>query len=157
MTLVKHYLITLLGIMETEINTINFTDMVKEQLNVLIQLAASDNQVADKEAKLIQMIGQSNGVTQEEIDEMLKNPERPIGNLSMLTPDQKFEHLYHIVQLMKIDGQVFKSEIVFCQGIAERLGYKKGVIAELSSRIFSDPSITADREMLKTKAQKYLK
>ena len=52
MTLVKHYLITLLGIMETEINTINFTDMVKEQLNVLIQLAASDNQVADKEAKL---------------------------------------------------------------------------------------------------------
>ncbi|UII23611.1 TerB family tellurite resistance protein [Fulvivirga ligni] len=143
--------------METEINTINFTDMVKEQLNVLIQLAASDNQVADKEAKLIQMIGQSNGVTKEEIEEMLKNPERPIGNLSMLTPDQKFEHLYHIVQLMKIDGQVFKSEIVFCQDIAERLGYKKGVIAELSSRIFSDPSITADREMLKAKAQKYLK
>ena len=157
MTLVKHYLITLLGIMETEINTINFTDMVKEQLNVLIQLAASDNQVADKEAKLIQMIGQSNGVAKDEIEEMLKNPERPIGDLSMLTPDQKFEHLYHIVQLMKIDGQVFKSEIVFCQGIAERLGYKKGVIAELSSKIFSDPSITADREMLKTKAQKYLK
>ncbi|WP_237390652.1 tellurite resistance TerB family protein [Fulvivirga sediminis] len=143
--------------METTQYTVNnFTNMVKEQLNVLIQLAASDNEVAEKEAKLIHIIGQSNGVSKEEIDEMLKNPERPIGDLSMLTPDQKFEHLYHVVQLMKVDGQVFKSEIVFCQDIAERLGYKKGVIAELSSKIFSDPSITADREMLKNKAQKYL-
>lgn len=131
--------------------------MVKEELNVLIQLAASDNEVAEKEARLIRMIGQSNGISKEEIDEMLKKPGRPIGDLSTLTDDQKFEHLYHIVQLMKIDGQVFKSEIVFCENVAERLGYKKGAIAELSSKIFSDPSITTDREYLKKRVQKYLK
>ncbi|MCG8386572.1 MAG: TerB family tellurite resistance protein [Cytophagales bacterium] len=131
--------------------------MVKETLNVLIQLAASDNQVADKEAKLIQMIGQSNGMNKEEIEQMLKNPDKPIGDLSLLTDEQKFEHLYHVVQLMKVDGQVFKSEIVFCEDIAQRLGYKKGVIAELSSKIFSDPSITSDREHLKSKVQKFLK
>ncbi|QSE96090.1 TerB family tellurite resistance protein [Fulvivirga lutea] len=130
--------------------------MIKEQLNVLIQLAASDNNVADKEAKLIKMIGVSNGVPAEDIDEMLKNPRKPIGDLSTLTDDQKFEHLYHVVQMMKIDGQVFKSEIVFCEDIASRLGYKKGVIAELSSKIYSDPSITSDRDALKKKAQKYL-
>ena len=62
-----------------------------------------------------------------------------------------------MVQLMKIDGQVFKSEIVFCEDIAQKLGYKKGVVGELSSRIFSDPSITADRDLLKKKALKYLK
>ena len=131
--------------------------MVKETLNVLIQLAASDNQVADKEAKLIQMIGQSNGMNKEEIEQMLKNPDKPIGDLSLLTDEQKFEHLYHVVRLMKVDGQVFKSEIVFCEDIAQRLGYKKGVIAELSSKIFSDPSITSDREHLKSKVQKFLK
>lgn len=130
--------------------------MVKDQLQVLIQLAASDNRVAEKEARLIHMIGQSNGVPKEEIDEMLKNPKGVI-NLENLSPDQKFEHLYHIVQLMKVDGQVFKSEIVFCENIAEHLGYKRGVIAELSTGIFSDPSITSDRERLKKKAQKYLK
>ena len=130
--------------------------MIKEQLNVLIQLAASDNHVAEREAKLIRMIGVANGVTKEEIEEMIKNPGRPIGDLSTLTDDQKFEHLYHLVQMMKVDGQVFKSEIVFCEDIASRLGYKKGVIAELSSRIYSDPSITADRDSLKKKAQKYL-
>lgn len=130
--------------------------MVKDQLNVLIQLAASDNKVAEKEARLIHMIGQANGVPKEDIEDMLKNP-KPTGNLSTLTSDQKFEHLYHIVQLMKIDGQVFKSEIVFCENIAEQLGYKRGVIGELSTGIFSDPSITSDRERLKVKAQKYLK
>ncbi len=131
--------------------------MVKEQLNILIQLAASDNEVAEKEARLIKMIGQSNGLSKEEIEEMLKNPKRPIGDMNTLTDDQKFEYLYNIVQLMKIDGQVFKSEIVFCEDIANRLGYKKGVIGELSSKIFSDPSITSDRSHLKKKVQKYLK
>ncbi len=131
--------------------------MIKEQLNVLIQLAASDSQVAEKEAKLIHMIGVSNGIPKEDVEEMLKNPSRPIGNLGTLTDDQKFEYLYQVVQMMKIDGQVFKSEIVFCEDIALRLGYKKGVIAELSSRIYSDPSITSDRDDLKRRAQKFLK
>ena len=131
--------------------------MIKEQLNILIQLAASDSNVAEKEARLIKMIGVSNGVPAEEIEEMLKNPTKAIGDLNTLTDDQKFEHLYQVVQMMKIDGQVFKSEIVFCEDIASRLGYKTGVIAELSSKIYSDPAITSDRDSLKKKAQKYLK
>lgn len=130
--------------------------MVKQQLNVLIQLAASDNIVADKEAKLIHMIAHVNGISKEEVDDMLKNP-TPIGDLGTLTEDQKFEYLYNVVQLMKIDGKVFKSEIVFCEEVAQKLGYKKGVVGELSSRIFSDPSITSDRELLKKKALKYLR
>lgn len=131
--------------------------MVKEQLQILIQLAASDNEVADKEARLIHMIAHVNGISKEEVDDMLKNPTTNTSDFSTLTEDQKFEYLYNVVQLMKIDGQVFKSEIVFCEEIAEKLGYKKGVVGELSSRIFSDPSITADRAMLMKKAQKYLK
>ena len=129
--------------------------MIREQINVLIHLAASDNSVAEKEARLIYMIGQVNGISREEIDEMLKEP-KPIGDLASLSADQKFEHLYHVVQLMKIDGQVFKSEITFCEQVAEKLGYKKSVIGELSKSIFSDPSITSDRERLKKKVAKYL-
>lgn len=130
--------------------------MIKEQLNVLINLAASDNAVAEKESKVIHMIGKANGMSKEEVDAMLKKPQ-PIGNLSSLTEDQKFENLYHLIQLMKSDGQVFKSEIHFCEQVAEKLGYKKGVVAELSARIYSDPSITADRKMLIDRAHKFLK
>ena len=130
--------------------------MIKEQLNVLINLAASDSKVAEKEAKVIHMIGKANGLSREEVDQMITKPQ-PIGDLSTLTEDQKFENLYHLIQLMKSDGQVFKSEINFCEGIAERLGYKKGVVAELSSRIYSDPTITADRKLLIERAHKFLK
>lgn len=130
--------------------------MIKEQLNVLINLAASDNTVAEKEAKTIHVIGKANGMTKEEIDAMLKKPQ-PIGDLSSFTEDQKFENLYHLIQLMKSDGQVFKSEIHFCEQIADKLGYKKGVVAELSSRIYSDPTITADRKLLMDRAHKFLK
>ncbi|MFZ6012977.1 MAG: TerB family tellurite resistance protein [Bacteroidota bacterium] len=128
----------------------------KSELNVLINLAASDRNVAERESKLIHMIGKANGIPTEEINQLLKNP-KPINNLSTLTTDEKFEHLYYLIQLMKMDGQVFRSEIVFCEQIAEKLGFKKGVVAEMSQHVYSDPSITADREMIKKKAEKFLK
>ena len=128
----------------------------KAELNVLINLAASDKNVADRESKLIYLIGQANGIPKNEITEMLKNP-LPIHNTSSLTADERFEHLYNLVQLMKMDGQVFRSEVVFCEQIAEKLGYKKGVVAEMSQHVYSDPSITSDRDMLKKKAEKFLR
>ena len=129
--------------------------MIKEQLNVLINLAASDRTIVEKEAKTIHIIGKASGFSKEEVEEMMKHP-KPIGNLSGLTEDQKFENLYHLIQMMKSDGQVFKSEIHFCEHIAEKLGYKKQVVAELSGKIYSDPTITTDRKAMMARAHKFL-
>lgn len=128
----------------------------KTELNILINLAASDSRIEEKEAKLIRMVAKANGIPKEEIDEMMRNP-KPITNISALTSDEKFEHLYYLIQMMKMDGQVFKSEIVFCEHIAEKMGYKKGIVAELSQHIYSDPSITSDRELLRKKAEKFIR
>jgi hypothetical protein len=128
----------------------------KAELNVLINLAASDRNVAERESKLIHLIGKANGISKEDVDSLLSTP-LPIGDINSLTADEKFEHLYQLIQLMKMDGQVFRSEIVFCEQIAERLGFKKGVVAEISQHVYSDPSITADRDMVKNKAMKFLK
>ncbi len=128
----------------------------QSELNALINLAASDSKVEERESKLIHMIGKANGLSREEVDQLIKNP-KPITSLSAMTNDEKFEHLYYLIQMMKMDGQVFKSEIVFCESIAEKLGYKKSVVMELSQHIYSDPSITADRDMLRKKAEKYIR
>ena len=128
----------------------------KAELNVLINLAASDRNVAERESKLIHAIGKANGIAKEEVDALLKSP-KPISNIQTLTIDEKFEHLYYLIQLMKMDGQVFRSEIVFCEHIAEKLGFKKGVVGEISQHVYSDPSITADRDMIKKKAEKFIK
>lgn len=130
--------------------------MIKDQLNILINLAASDKLIDDREVKTIHMIGKAGGLTREEIDEMIRHP-KPIGDLSTYTEDQKFEHLYQLIQMMKSDGQVFKSEIHFCESIADRLGYRKEVISELAAKVYSDPSITSDRRGLMARAHKFLK
>ncbi len=128
--------------------------MLKEQLKILIKLATIDSELAEKEANLIEKIGKANGISEDEIYAMIKNPE-PVQSLDTLSDDQRFEYLYNIIQLMKIDGKVYKSEIVFCQDIAEKLGYKRKAVSELSKGIYGDPSITSDRELLKTKLAKY--
>ena len=128
--------------------------MSKDKLNILIQLAVIDRNLAGPEMKWMYTIAKAHGVNEDDIKEMLRQP-KPIGDLNTLTDDERFEYLYLVIQMMKIDGQVFKSEISFCEDIAEKLGYQKKVVGEISKNIYSDPSITADRDLLRERAARY--
>lgn len=127
---------------------------IRSQLSALINLANVDGDFAGEERELIYMIGKANGVSEKEVLELVENPE-PLPPLSTMTDEDKFEYLYNIVQLMKIDSQVYLSEIKYCEEMAAKLGYKKGVISALSAKVFSDPMITSDRESLKRAVKKY--
>lgn len=127
---------------------------IKSQLSMLIGLANADEDFADNEKDLIMMIGKANGVTEDEIMQLIESPE-PMPSLTTLSDDEKFDFLYNVVQLMKVDSQVYLSEIKYCENIAEKLGFKKKVISLLSSKIYSDPSITTDRALLQADAMKY--
>ena len=72
-----------------------------------------------------------------------------------MSDDDKFEYLFQVVQLMKIDSQVYLSEIKYCKQIAEKLGFKKKVIGALSKQIYSDPAITTDIQALRKAVKKY--
>jgi uncharacterized tellurite resistance protein B-like protein len=128
----------------------------KAELNVLINLAAIDRIIDAKEVKLIHMIGKANGFGREEVDEMIKHPQTII-NMAEMTADEKFEHLYYLITLMKSDGKIFQNEIDFCEKVADRLGYRKGVIGAMSQHIYSDIAVRADRELLRKKSDQYLK
>jgi len=123
---------------------------------MLIDLATIDDDFDSKERYMIYMIGKANGVSKEEVDDLIENP-HPLGNIETLSFDQKFEYLYNIIQLMKIDHEVFLTEIHYCEEIAERLGFDRKVVGQLSKNIYADPSISTDREQLKSRAQKYLR
>lgn len=127
---------------------------IKSKLSVLVQLANIDGDFAGEERDLIYMIGKANGITNEEIDNMVENPE-PLPPVSTMSDEDKFEYLFHLVQLMKIDSQVYLSEIKFCEELAEKLGFKRNVISGLSARIYSDPAITSDVASLKREIKKY--
>lgn len=129
--------------------------MKKDQLGLLVQLATIDNELAGSECEWLQKIGKSLGLEKEEIEEVFRAPKS--GSLPYLSEEERFENLYNLIQLMKIDGKVFMSEIDFCKRAAEKLGYHSGVVKELSGRIYADPSITSDRSLLFKKAHHYFK
>jgi len=128
---------------------------VIEQLSILVHLSKVDNYFAKEESDLIHAIGSRNGLTFDAVETIIDNP-KPIGNLSSLPPEEKFDYLYNIVQLMKVDKKVFQKEIEFCEKIALKLGYKPGVIADLSAYIYSDPEIRTKRSMLRALADQHL-
>lgn len=127
---------------------------IKSQLSMLIKLANVDNDFADDEKDMIYMVGKANGIEKNEVDSLLNNPE-PLPPLSTITDDDKFEYLFNVVQLMKIDKEVFLGEIRYCEDVAVKLGFKKAVIATLSAKVYSDPSITSDKASLKKAVLKY--
>ena len=128
---------------------------IQTHLSMLIDLATIDDDFDEKERQMIYMIGKANGMTKEQVDELVNNP-HPIEHVESLSFDEKFEYLFNIVQLMKIDHEVFLSEIHYCEDMAERLGFDPKVVGELSKGIYADPSITSDREVLKKKVEKHL-
>ena len=102
------------------------------------------------------MIGKANRMKEEEIDDLVANPvEMP--PVSTMTDDDKFEYLFQVVQLMKIDSQVYLSEIKYCEEVAEKLGFKKKVVGALSKQIYSDPAITTNVDALRRAVKRYEK
>lgn len=131
------------------------TTMSRTHLNILVQLAKVDGVVVKEEIDLITQVGKANGMTDEEINECFMR-EIPIEDLSEIPDDTKYEYIYSIVQLMKIDGRLYKEEINFCAKMASKLGYDKDVLLELILKIYSDPHISADKEEIKSTIQNYL-
>lgn len=127
---------------------------IRAQLSALIQLANADGEFSGEEKQLIYMIGKANGVKEDEIDSLVQDPHE-LPPLSTMSDEERFDYLYNVVQLMKIDSQVFLSEIKYCEELAEKLGFKKKVIGALSKRIYSDPSITANVQNLRKAVKKY--
>lgn len=127
----------------------------EDQISILAHLSKADNVVADEELKLIMYIADGLGISKERTNEIINNPQ-PIPKLKNLPPDEKFTYLFNIIRMMKVDGKVHSNEIRFCEKVAMNLGYKPGVIADLSAYIYKDPSINSNRNFLRSVADQHL-
>ena len=127
---------------------------IKAQLSTLIELAKIDGEFDGQEKLHILMLGRANGLSEIEIKDIVKNPV-PMPDVNLLSSDDKFDYLFNIIQLMKIDQEAYKSEIHHCEKLAEKLGFKTKVVSAISSQVYSDPSISADIDALKKAVKKY--
>lgn len=137
-------------------NGSNFTGSTRAHMNMLVQLARIDGVVVQEEIDLIRKIGKEFGMSSEEISECFEYPNQT-GDLSSLADDEKYELIYNIVQMMKIDKRLYKEEIQYCAKMVSTLGYSEEVLIKLMLKIYSDPHITTGKGSLKASIQKYLK
>ena len=124
-------------------------------LNILIQLAKIDGVVVQEEIDLINQVGKANGMTNYEIEACF-DEEKSLDELATLQEDEKFEFIYSVVQLMKIDGRLYDEEIQFCAKMASKLGYNENVLFELILNIYSDPNLCTDKQSIKGHIQEFL-
>ena len=130
--------------------------MSKTQLSLLVQIARIDGEVADEELNIIHQIGAMNGLTSQEIADIIEDPQPEPDKFDNLNEDERFEYIYSIVQLMKADGKLYKEEIQFTSRVATKLGYDEAVLFELMTRIYSDEKLNTDKEMVKRTVQEFL-
>ncbi len=127
----------------------------EDQISILAHLSKADKVVAEEEYRLIMFIADGLGISEERTAELINNP-LPIPKLKNLHPDEKFTYLFNIIRIMKADGKVHQKEISFCEKVAINLGYKPGVIADLSAYIYKDPSVNSNKNFLRSLADQHL-
>lgn len=130
--------------------------MIDQQLKLLARLANSDGTIDDKERSLIQSLGVANGLEEEEVTRIIEEPQGDIDYES-LTPEERFDYLYNLVHLMKIDGEVFNQEVEYCESIAKKLGYQLAAIYEIFPHVHPRVKIPDEIRRLRKVANKYLK
>lgn len=125
------------------------------QMKLLISLAQIDGKVADRERNFIINIGRANGIYPDQVVPLFTQRHDVIVPQD-LNNDQKFDYIFSLVQLMKIDERMYREEILFCSTIASNLGYDKEVMFELMLHVKSATMKDDEVLALKTLTQKFL-
>lgn len=123
--------------------------MSRTSLSILIELAYRDGEIDEREHRLIHQIGEAHGILQEEIVDLIDNP--PKIDYDQLSNDERFEMLYNLVRLMKVDGKIFDEEILYCLDVAKRLGYPMEAVMELYGLVHANLKLTSEINILKKK------
>ncbi|HTE34532.1 MAG TPA: hypothetical protein VK666_29340 [Chryseolinea sp.] len=134
----------------------NETMLVLNQMKLLISLAQIDGVLAPKERNYITNIARANNIYPDQIEPLFEKTHHLVLPQD-LTNDEKFNYLFSMVQLMKIDERMYKEELMFCRKMAEHLGYEPQALFELLLNVKTGPMSDQETDGLKQLVQQYLK
>lgn len=121
-----------------------------------MSLANIDGEVADRERNYIVNLGRAHGLYPDEVVPLLGQKHDMLVP-SNLSKDEKFDVIFSLVQLMKVDERMYKEEIQFCSQVASRLGYDQQVMFDLMLMVKSGHMDKHEMADLKAITQKHLK
>jgi len=129
--------------------------MIKTQISSMVQLAKIDGNFDRDEYNIINKIAKRYDLTKDEFDEIIRKPES-VSNFNSLTLEQKVEHLYHVIHIAKADRRILPNEVVFCQQLATRLGFKKSAVQALIPLVKDNSEEFINFSMIKQKIGPFL-
>ncbi len=118
------------------------------RMKLLINLAKVDGRIADKEKNHLISIARANGIYPDEIYPLFTQSHQVVVPED-LSDDEKFDLIFSLIQLMKLDERMYREEIVFCGQVAAKLGYDRSVMFELLSHVKSGGMAANEMESLK--------
>lgn len=130
--------------------------IVLDHLKLLVSLAQVDGKVADRERNYIVNIARANGIYPDEVARLFQKDHQLIVPEG-LSRDEKFDCIYSLVQLMKIDERMYQEEIRFCSDVATRLGYDQQALFELMLQVKTTTMNEEELADLKKLTAKFLK
>ena len=130
--------------------------MSQKLIHTLLHLAQADGEISGSELALIYKIAVAKGVPMFEVEQMIQNPPQQAEDLNELSNDDRFEYIYTIILMIKMDGKLDEREFDMCNKYAEALGYHHNVISKLMTMIESDFELSGNKQTLKQEVQKFL-
>lgn len=104
--------------------------MQQGQIKNLIMLALADGKASESELALIAAIAAREELTQEQLDNLIENPD----SVKIELPEEeeiKKRYLADMVSLMMVDGDMDDNELVLCKLYAVTLGYDSSIVESL--------------------------
>ena len=126
-----------------------------EQLKLLVNLARIDGTLAEKERQYIISIGQANHLLIAEILPLF-TAEHPLTVPAQLSEEERFDYIFRLVQLMKIDDRLYGDEIKYCARVASSLGYREEALFDLMLNVKNVPMGKDEIEALRKLTAKHL-
>jgi len=127
----------------------------KQHLRNLVFLAKVDGKLNEVERDLIFRIGLKYGLKDYFIAELIE--EIPDFDFRLPASDyERFDQIYDLVQLMVSDGIVDDHELDFCVDMAERLGFRKAVVAVLVRKSSQGLTNGQNKDMIRKEAEAFL-
>jgi uncharacterized tellurite resistance protein B-like protein len=131
--------------------------MSQKLIRTLLHLAQVDGSVSGSELALIYKIAIEKRLPMFELEQLIRNPPQEKEELNKLTKEERFEYIYAIILMAKMDAKLDHRELELCQSYAESLGFEPQVIPELLEIIESDDQLSGNKEVLREAALKFLK
>jgi uncharacterized tellurite resistance protein B-like protein len=129
---------------------------VIKQLQILIKLAKIDGHYVQEEKTLIRKFSERYNIDPSVLRAFERNSEVVYESVSDFSMDEKVELLYNTVALVTVDKHIMPSEIIYCQEIASKLGFRRSAVQAMLPLVNGQSLELVNYKMIKRKISPYL-